>query len=186
MQLAKENRKFFFGKMKKGARSGDFEAAIQWLVDCGLVHKVHRVNEPHVPLAAYKDFSAYKLFFLDVGLLGAMSELDVQTILEGSRLFVEFKGALTEQFVLQQIVCDTPYTPYYFGTETANFEQDFLVQRGMDAVPIEVKAETNVRSQSLKAFYEKFHPGTSVRFSLLPYKEQNWMVNIPLYAVCNL
>ena len=186
MQLAKDNKKFFFGKMKKGARSGDFEVAVQWLVDCGLVHKVHRVNEPHVPLAAYKDFSAYKLFFLDVGLLGAMSELDVQTILEGRRLFVEFKGALTEQFVLQQIVCDTPYTPYYFGTETANFEQDFLVQRGMDAVPIEVKAETNVRSQSLKAFYEKFHPGTSVRFSLLPYKEQDWMVNIPLYAVCNL
>lgn len=186
MQLAKENKKFFFGKMKQGARSGDFEVAIQWLLDSGLVHKVHRVNEPRVPLAAYKDFSAYKLFFLDVGLLGAMSELDAQTILEGNRLFVEFKGALTEQFVLQQLVCDTSYTPYYFGTESATFEQDFLVQKGMEAVPIEVKAETNVRSQSLRAFYEKFHPEKSVRFSLLPYKEQDWMVNIPLYAVCNL
>lgn len=186
MQLAKENKKFFFGKMKKGARSGDFEVAIQWLLDSGLVHKVHRVNEPRVPLAAYKDFSAYKLFFLDVGLLGAMSELDAQTILEGNRLFVEFKGALTEQFVLQQLVCDTSYTPYYFGTESATFEQDFLVQKGMEAVPIEVKAETNVRSQSLRAFYEKYHPEKSVRFSLLPYKDQDWMVNIPLYAVCNL
>lgn len=186
MQLAKENKKFFFGKMKQGARSGDFEVAIQWLLDSGLVHKVHRVNEPRVPLAAYKDFSAYKLFFLDVGLLGAMSELDAQTILEGNRLFVEFKGALTEQFVLQQLVGDTSYTPYYFGTESATFEQDFLVQKGMEAVPIEVKAETNVRSQSLRAFYEKFHPEKSVRFSLLPYKEQDWMVNIPLYAVCNL
>ncbi len=186
MQLAKENKKFFFGKMKQGARSGDFEVAIQWLLDSGLVHKVHRVNEPRVPLAAYKDFSAYKLFFLDVGLLGAMSELDAQTILEGNHLFVEFKGALTEQFVLQQLVCDTSYTPYYFGTGTATFEQDFLVQKGMDAVPIEVKAETNVRSQSLRAFYEKFHPEKSVRFSLLPYKDQDWMVNIPLYAVCNL
>ena len=186
MQLAKENKKFFFGKMKQGARSGDFEVAIQWLLDSGLVHKVHRVNEPRVPLAAYKDFSAYKLFFLDVGLLGAMSELDAQTILEGNRLFVEFKGALTEQFVLQQLVCDTSYTPYYFGTESATFEQDFLVQKGMEAVPLEVKAETNVRSQSLRAFYEKFHPEKSVRFSLLPYKDQDWMVNIPLYAVCNL
>ena len=101
-------------------------------------------------------------------------------------LFVEFKGALTEQFVLQQIICETPYTPYYYGTDKATFEQDFLLQIGMDAVPVEVKAETNVRSQSLKAFYDKFHPEKSIRFSLLPYKDQEWMVNIPLYAVCNL
>lgn len=186
MQLAKENKKFFFGKMKKGARSADFEVAVQWLVDCGLIHKVYRVNEPRIPLPAYKDFSAYKLFVLDIGLLSAMSELDARTILEGSRLFIEFKGALTEQFVLQQLVSDTHYTPYYYGSEKATFEQDFLVQIGMDAVPIEVKAETNVRSQSLKTFYEKFHPGKSVRFSLLPYKDQEWMVNIPLYAVCRL
>ena len=186
MQLAKENRKFFFGKMKKGARSGDFEVAIQWLVDSGLVYKVNRVNEPRVPLSAYKDFSVYKLFVLDVGLLSAMSELDIKTILEGSRLFVEFKGALTEQFVLQQIICETPYTPYYYGTDKATFEQDFLLQIGMNAVPVEVKAETNVRSQSLKAFYDKFHPEKSIRFSLLPYKDQEWMVNMPLYSVCNL
>lgn len=186
MQLAKENKKFFFGKIKKGARSTDFEVAIQWLVDCGLAHKVNRVNEPRIPLAAYKDFSAYKLFASDIGLLGAMSGLDARSIIEGNTLFTEFKGALTEQYVLQQMISDTKYKPYYFGTEKAVFEQDFLIQKDMAAIPIEVKAETNVRSQSLKAFYDKFKPACSIRFSLLPYRNQEWLVNIPLYAVCNL
>ncbi len=186
MQLAKENKKFFFGKIKAGARSSEFELAIQWLTDSGLVYKVNRVNEPHVPLAAYKDFSAYKLFVVDIGLLGAMSELDAKSIINGNTLFVEFKGALAEQYVLQQIVCDTSYTPYYYGSEKATFEQDFLIQKEMDVVPIEVKAEGNVRSQSLKAFYEKYHPKKSVRFSLLPYCNQDWMENIPLYAICAL
>ena len=183
MQLAKENRKFFFGKMKKGARSSEFEVAIQWLLDSGLAHKVSRVNEPHVPLSAYKDFSAFKLFVLDVGLLCAMSELDAKSIIEGNSLFVEFKGALTEQYVEQELVASTPYTAYYYGSEKATFEQDFLIQKENKVVPIEVKAETNVRSQSLKAFYEKYKPNLSVRFSLLPYKRQDWMANIPLYAV---
>lgn len=186
MQLAKENKKFFFGHIKKGARSSEFEKAIQWLVDSGLVYRVHKVNEPHVPLSAYKELSFFKLFFVDIGLLSAMSELDLHSILEGNRLFVEFKGALTEQYVLQQLISDTEYTPYYYGTESATFEQDFLIQKGMDAVPIEVKAETNIHSQSLKAFYDKFHPELSVRLSLLNYKVQDWMVNIPLYAVCNM
>jgi hypothetical protein len=185
MQLAKENKKFFFGQLKKGARSKDFEMAIQWLVDCGLVYKVHRVNEPHVPLSAYKDFSAYKLFMIDVGLLGAMSELDVKSLLDGNDMFVEFKGALTEQYVLQELISSTEYTPYYYGTDTARYEQDFMIQQGMDIVPIEVKAGKNVYSQSLKAFYDKFHPQKSIRFSLQKYMEQGWMVNIPLYAVCS-
>ncbi len=186
MQLAKENKKFFFGKIKKGARSSEFEIAIQWLCDSGLIHKVNRVNEPHVPLAAYKDFSAYKLFYVDIGLLCAMSGLDAKSILEKNAIFVEFKGALTEQFVLQEIISETSYKAYYYGTEKATFEQDFLIQKGMNVIPIEVKAKTNVNSQSLKAFYEKFKPIESVRFSLLKYKEQDWMKNIPLYAVCNL
>ena len=152
MQLAKENKKFFFGQIKKGARSSEFEVAIQWLLDCGLIYKVYRVNEPKVPLASYKSFNAYKLFVLDVGLLGALSDLDAQSILEGNDIFVEFKGALTEQYVLQQIVSDTPYTPYYFGTDKATYEQDFLIQKGKSIVPIEVKAETNIKSKSLKAF----------------------------------
>ena len=144
------------------------------------------MNEPKIPLSAYKNFSIYKLFVLDIGLLCAMSELDAQTILKGNELFVEFKGALAEQYVLQQIICDTNYTPYYFGTDKSTFEQDFIIQKENDVVPIEVKSSTNVRSQSLKAFYEKYNPKTAVRFSLLPYQEQSWMQNIPLYAICNL
>ena len=186
MQLAKENKKFFFGQIKKGARSSDYEIAIQWLSDCGLVHKVSRVNEPHMPLKAYKSMNAYKLFLLDVGLLGALSELSAESILEGNDIFVEFKGALTEQYVLQQLISDTPYIPYYFGTEKATFEQDFLIQKGKDIIPIEVKSETNIRSQSLKAYCDKYSPATAVRFSTMNYIDQGWMVNIPLYAVCNL
>ena len=183
MQLAKENKKFFFGQIKKGARSSEYELAIQWLVDCGLVYKVNRVNEPNMPLKAYKSMNAYKLFLLDVGLLGALSELEAESILDGNDIFVEFKGALTEQYVLQQLISDTRYTPYYFGTEKATFEQDFLVQRGKDIVPIEVKAGDNIRSQSLKAYCDKFHPNKAVRFSTLKYIDQVWMENIPLYAV---
>ena len=186
IQLAKENKKFFFGQIKKGARSADFEIAIQWLLDCGLIYKVNRVNEPHVPLAAYKEMNVYKLFVLDVGLLGAMSDLDAMSILEGNDIFVEFKGALTEQYVLQQIISDTKYTPYYYGTEKATFEQDFMIQMGKDVVPIEVKAETNLKSQSLKCYCEKYHPQKAIRFSAKKYIDQGWMKNVPLYAVCTL
>lgn len=186
MQLAKENKKFFFGQIKKGARSSDYEIAIGWLVDCGLIYKVSRVNEPHIPLKAYKSINAYKLFMLDVGLLGALSELEAESILEGNDIFVEFKGALTEQYVLQQIVSDTKYTPYYYGTEKSTFEQDFLIQKRKNVIPIEVKAEANIRSQSLRAYYDKYKPEEAVRFSMLKYMDQGWMVNLPLYAVCNL
>ena len=151
-----------------------------------IVYKVNRVNEPHMPLKAYKNMTAYKLFVLDVGLLGAMSELPAESILEGNDIFVEFKVALTEQYVLQQLISDTPYTQYYYGNEKATFEQDFLIQKEKSIVPIEVKAEQNIRSQSLKTYCEKFQPEEAVRFSTLKYKEQDWMVNIPLYAVCNL
>lgn len=186
LQLAKENKKFFFGQIKKGARSSEYEIAIQWLVDCGLIYKVNRVNEPNMPLKAYKSMNAYKLFVLDVGLLGAMSELEAESILEGNDIFIEFKGALTEQYVLQQLISDTRYNPYYFGTEKATFEQDFLIQKGKDIVPIEVKAGENIRSQSLKAYCDKYKPNKAVRFSTLKYMDQGWMENIPLYAVCNL
>lgn len=186
LQLAKENKKFFFGQIKKGARSSEYEIAIQWLVDCGLIYKVNRVNEPNMPLKAYKSMNAYKLFVLDVGLLGAMSELEAESILEGNDIFIEFKGALTEQYVLQQLISDTRYNPYYFGTEKATFEQDFLIQKGKDIVPIEVKAGENIRSQSLKAYCDKYKPNKAVRFSTLKYMDQGWMEIIPLYAVCNL
>ena len=186
MQLAKENKKFFFGQIKKGARSSEFEIAIQWLLDCGLIYKVNRVNEPHVPLSAYKNMSAYKLFMIDVGLLGALSELDVQSILEGNDIFVEFKGALTEQYVLQQLISDTAYTPYYYGSDKATYEQDFLIQKGKSAVPIEVKAQDNIRSQSLKAYCAKYKPDMAIRLSTKNYMEQEWLINVPLYAVCNI
>ncbi len=186
IQLAKENKKFFFGQIKKGARSSDFEIAIQWLMDSGLIYKVNRVNEPHMPLKAYINMSAYKLFILDIGLLGALSDLPAKTILEKDEIFVEFKGAFTEQYVLQQLICDTQYTPYYYGTDKSTFEQDFMIQMEDRIVPIEVKAEGNVYSQSLKAYCEKYHPEKAVRFSTLKYVDQGWMVNIPLYAISTL
>lgn len=186
IQLAKENKKFFFGQIKKGARSSDFEIAIQWLMDSGLIYKVNRVNEPHMPLKAYINMSAYKLFILDIGLLGALSDLPAKIILEKDEIFVEFKGAFTEQYVLQQLICDTQYTPYYYGTDKSTFEQDFMIQMEDMIVPIEVKAEGNVYSQSLKVYCEKYHPKKAVRFSTLKYMDQGWMVNIPLYAISTL
>ena len=182
MQLAKENKKFFFGKIKKGARSSDYEIAIQWLQDCGLIYKVSRVNEPHMPLKAYKSMNVYKLFMAAVFVNFKQKPTKEELI----QALVEFKGALTEQYVLQQLISDTRYTPYYFGTDKSTFEQDFLIQKGKDIVPIEVKAEANIKSQSLKAYCEKYHPEKAVRFSSKKYIDQGWMENIPLYAVCNL
>lgn len=186
LQLAKENKKFFFGKIKEGARAKDFELAIEWLQDCGLIKKVYKVSKPAVPLKAYIDFSSFKLYLLDVGLLGALSELDAASILEGNDIFVEFKGALTEQYILQQIVSDTNYKPYYYAGEKSTYEVDFLVQKGKGIVPIEVKAEENLRAQSLKVFCEKFKPEYAVRTSMSGYRQQEWMTNIPLFAICKL
>lgn len=183
LQLAKENKKFFFGKIKEGARAKDFELAIEWLQDCGLITKVYKVSKPAIPLKAYIDFTSFKLYLLDVGLLGALSELDAESILEGNSIFIEFKGALTEQYVLQQIVSDTSYKPYYFAGEKSNYEVDFLIQKGKNVVPIEVKAEENLRAQSLKFYCEKFKPEYAVRTSMSEYREQEWMVNVPLYAI---
>ena len=186
MQLAKENKKFFFGQIKAGARMKDFEIAIEWLLDCGLITKVNRVSKPAMPLKAYIDMAAFKLFLLDVGLLGAMSELDAQSILEGSDIFVEFKGALTEQFVLQELRAETEYTPYYYATDTATFEMDFMIQKGKNVVPVEVKAEVNQRAKSLKAYCQKYAPAYAVRISMKDYREEEWMTNLPLYAVSNI
>ena len=186
LQLAKENKKFFFGKIKEGARAKDFELAIEWLQDCGLIKKVYKVSKPAVPLKAYIDFTSFKLYLLDVGLLGALSELDAESILEGNSIFVEFKGALTEQYVLQQIVSDTSYKPYYFAGEKSNYEVDFLIQKGKNVVPVEVKAEENLRAQSLKFYCEKFKPEYAVRTSMSDYRTQEWMLNVPLYAVGTL
>lgn len=183
MQLAKENKKFFFGQIKTGARMKDYEIAIEWLLDCGLIKKVNRVSKPAVPLKAYLDFSAFKLFLVDVGLLGAMSELDAASILEGNDIFVEFKGALTEQYVLQELVSETSFTPYYYTSDSTKYEIDFLIQRNKDIVPVEVKAETNLRAQSLKAYHQKFAPSCAIRTSMANYRVDDWLTNIPLYAI---
>ena len=186
MQLAKENKKFFFGQIKKGARQKEFEIAIQWLVDAGLVIKVNKVTKPAMPLKSYIDFSAFKLYMLDVGLLGAMSELDPESVMLGNSIFTEFKGALTEQFVLQQLWAVTAFTPYYYSGEKSTYETDFLVQKGKSIIPIEVKAEENVKSKSLRVFVEKFSSEDAVRTSMSNYREQDWMRNIPLWAIGQL
>ncbi len=185
LQLAKENKKFFFGQIRQGARAKDFELAIEWLLDCGLITKVYRVSKPSVPLKAYTDFAAFKIYLLDVGLLGAMSDLDARSILEGNELFLEFKGALAEQYVLQQIVAETDYTPYYFSP-SSHSEIDFLVQKEGMVVPVEVKAEDNLHAKSLKAYWEKYKPANAVRTSMANYRQEAWMVNLPLYGIRNL
>lgn len=185
LQLAKENKKFFFGQVKAGARARDFEKAIQWLTDCGLLTKVYRVEKPAMPLKSYIDFAAFKIYMLDVGLLGALSDLDARAILEESEIFVEFKGALAEQYVLQQLISDTQYTPYYYSVSSHN-EIDFVLQREGQVVPLEVKAAENLRSKSLRAYCDKFKPVLAVRTSLSGYREQEWMTNLPLYAVMTL
>ena len=186
MQLAKENKKFFFGKIKEGARAKDFEIAIEWLQDCGLIKKVYNISKPAVPLKSYIEFSAFKLYLLDVGLLGALSELDAISILDGNSVFVEFKGAMTEQYVLQQLIADTEYTPYYYAETKSESEIDFVVQKGKQIVPIEVKAEENLRAKSLKVYCGKYQPELAVRTSMSDYREQEWMINMPLWTISRL
>ena len=183
IQLSKENRKFFFGQVKAGARMKDFELSIQWLNDAGLIHKVHKVEKPGIPLKSYIDFSAFKLFLIDIGLLGALSELDCDSILHGNDIFVEFKGALTEQFVLQELIAGNQYIPYYYSGEKSVYETDFVIQQGKNVLPIEVKAVQNLRSKSLKFYYDKFKPAYAVRTSMSNAVDEGWMVNIPLWAV---
>jgi hypothetical protein len=183
MQLAKENKKFFFGKIKEGARAKDFEIAIEWLKDCGLIKVVNNVSKPAVPLKAYIEFSSFKIYLLDVGLLGALSELDASSILLGNQIFVEFKGAMTEQYVLQQLIADTDYTPYYFSETKSKVEIDFLVQKGTQVVPIEVKAEENLKAKSLRVYCDKYGPDVAIRTSMSDYREQDWMINVPLYCI---
>lgn len=182
-QLAKENKKFIYGLVREGARAKDYETAIMWLSDCGLVHKVSRVNKAGIPLRAYEDLKAFKLFVVDVGLLGCMAGLRQHTLLDGNDLFVEFKGALTEQYVCQQLKTIEDLDIYYYTNDRGSCEIDFVVDTGEQIIPVEVKAETNLRAKSLKTYQEKFSPGTSVRTSMSDYKKEEWVVNLPLYAI---
>lgn len=183
MQLAKKNKKYIYGQVREGARAKDFELAIQWLLDCGLIHKVQRVNKPSLPLKAYMDLNAFKVFLLDIGLLIAMTDLDVKVILEGNKIFTEFKGALTEQYVLQQLISENGVMPYYYSATNSQGEIDFVVQGKTSVIPIEVKAEENLRAKSLKAFCDKYNPKFAVRTSMSDYRKQDWMTNIPLYNI---
>ncbi len=180
-QLVKENKKFIYGVAKPGARAKDFETAIQWLMDAGLVYKAERVNEPKMPLKFYVDISSFKLFLLDCGLLGAMSETPADRLLVAENGMEESKGAFTENFVMSQLVATRDTSVFYYSND-AKLEIDFLIQHDSNIVPIEVKAEENLRSKSLSTFVEQ-HPGVhGIRFSMSDYREQSWMTNVPLYA----
>ncbi len=181
-QLAKENRKFIYGLVREGARAKDYEAAIMWLSDCGLVHKVSRITAPKLPLKAYEDLKAFKLFLVDVGLLGCMVGIGHRALLEGNALFVEFKGALTEQYVLQQLVTKKNLGIYYYTNDRGSCEIDFVADNGEKVVPIEVKAEENLKAKSMKTYCEKYAPEKAIRMSMSDYKEQDWLVNLPVYA----
>ncbi len=181
-QLAKENKKFIYGMLREGARAKDFEVAIEWLKDAGLIYKVNRTKSGELPLNAFEDFNAFKIFLLDVGLLSAINKLTAETLIMGNAIFSTYKGALTEQYVFQQI-CDKVDFVYYWSAENSRGELDFLVQKDGKVIPIEVKAEENLRSKSLAAFVAKYPELHGIRFSMSDYREQEWMTNIPLYAM---
>lgn len=183
-QLVKENKKCVYGKIKQGARAKDFEIALNWLIDSGLVHKVNRVAEPNMPLKVYEDVSAYKLFLLDVGLLGAMNDLDSRSLLENDKLFNDYNGAITEQYVLQEFKTIGDLPVFYWASNRA--ELDFLIQYKNNIIPVEAKATVNLQAKSLKSFRQKYEPKISIRTSLAAYEENNGLFNIPLYDIENV
>lgn len=182
-QLARDNKKFIYGALRKGARANDFEIAIQWLVDSGLVHNVHRISKPVVPLKFYEDMASFKLFLLDCGLLGALSETPPEQILIGDNVFEEYKGAFTENYVLQQLKSLPRTFVYYYSNDNSTLEIDFVVQHEAHVIPIEVKAEENLRAKSLRQFVTDNAGLHGVRFSMSDYREQDWLTNVPLWAV---
>ena len=180
-QLAKENSKFIYNLLRTGARAKDFEMALEWLKDAGLIHKSIRVTKPGMPIQSYAEWSDFKIYLNDVGLLCAMAELNEEIILNDDKLFTEFKGIISEQFVLQQLV-NKSYKAYYWNPENARSEIDFLIQKNNLIIPIEVKSSENLTSKSLKVYKEKFNPDCAIRTSLSFYKNQEWLRNIPLYG----
>ncbi len=182
-QLSKENRKFVYSIIKSGARAKDYELALSWLIDCGLVHKVSRVSKPGLPLKAYGDLKSFKLYTLDVGLLGALSNVSYKILLEQNKVLTEFKGALTEQYVLQQLKCLKEPPVYYWSAERGEAEVDFLLQSDQEIHPLEVKAEENLQAKSLKVFNDRYDPNKSIRTSMSNYRADDWLINIPLFAI---
>ena len=182
-QLAKENKKFLYGLVREGGRAKEYETAIMWLCDCGLVYKIERVKGGGIPLKAYVDQKAFKLFVVDVGLLGCMTGLSPKILLDGNDLFTEFKGALTEQYVCQQLKTLENLSIYYYTNDRGSCEVDFVVDTGERTVPVEVKAEVNLKAKSLKTYYEKYQPEISIRTSMADYRPEEWLMNLPLYAI---
>lgn len=182
-QLAKENKKFLYGLVREGGRAKEYETAIMWLCDCGLVYKIERVKGGGIPLKAYVDQKAFKLFVVDVGLLGCMTGLSPKILLDGNDLFTEFKGALTEQYVCQQLKTLENLSIYYYTNDRGSCEVDFMVDTGERTVPVEVKAEVNLKAKSLKTYYEKYQPEISIRTSMADYRPEEWLMNLPLYAI---
>ncbi len=185
-QLAKENKKFIYNVLKPGARAKEFELAVQWLCDTGLTHKVQRISKGGIPLKAYEDISSFKLYCSDVGLLAAMSDLDPRSIINGNKIFTEFKGALTEQFVCQQLLSDCSITPYYWSADTSTGEVDFVFQFYGKVIPLEVKAEENLKAKSLKIYIEKNDIERGIRTSMSDYRKEEKLTNLPLYAISNI
>jgi hypothetical protein len=182
-QLSKENRKFVYGQIREGARAKDFELAIQWLVDCGLLVKCHRVSKTEIPLIAFQDLTAFKLFIHDTGLLSAMSGIDIKSIIDGNALFTQFNGAIAEQFIMQQLRLKSGRQIGYWTNEKNTAEVDFIIQENGKIIPIEVKSGENLKAKSFKLFCEKYKPETAIRTSLANYKEESWMTNIPLWGI---
>ena len=185
-QLSKENKKFIYGAAKEGARARDFEAALSWLINSGLVYRVNKITKPDLPITAYEDFNSFKLFVLDVGLLGAMTDLQANTIIDGNRIFEEFKGAIAEQYVLQQFKTIKDLPVFYWSNETSRAEIDFVIQIKSDVVPVEVKAERNLQAKSLKVYMEKFKPNYAIRTSMADYKKTDNLIDLPLYTLENI
>lgn len=185
-QLAKENKKFIYGLVREGARAREYEIALSWLIDCGLVYQINRVTTSKIPLSAYQDFNAFKLYLLDVGLLSAMARIDAKTLLDGNDIFEEFKGSLTEQYVLCQLKECTDLDIFYWSSDTSTSELDFIAQIGRDNVPIEVKANENLQAKSLKYFVQKYNTQFNVRTSMSDYRKDDWLTNIPLYCIANI
>lgn len=182
-QLSRENKKFIYGALKKGGRAKEFEVAIQWLVDAGLVYKVNKCTKPQLPLKFYEDFTAFKLYLCDCGLMGAMADTAAKDVLIGDSVFTEYKGAFTEQYVLQQLLSSGISDIYYYSADDSRMEMDFLMQREGALLPVEVKGGTSIKSTSLHNYLME-HPGIqAIRYSMLPYKKQDFLTNIPLYAV---
>lgn len=185
-QLARENKKFIYGALKPSARAAEYEDAINWLVDSGLMYKINRVNACKIPLEGYIDYSAFKLYFIDVGLLAAKNDLNIQTILEGNKIFTEYKGSLTEQYVLGELKSNYNIPINYWSNDAGQAEVDFIIQWENKVIPIEVKAEENLQSKSLKVLVEKYKTECNVRTAMTDYKKENWLINIPLYCIENI